>query len=57
MLASVLLVTLLGMAFVAASFGFIVRNSGPRDDDYGNVSKRGYLIRRWMIACARPACW
>jgi hypothetical protein len=53
MQASVLLVTLLGMAFVAAAFGFIVRNSGPRDDDFGRVSKRGYLIRRWMIGlCA-----
>lgn len=53
MQASVLLVTLRGVAFVALAFGFIVRNSGPWDDDYGSVSKRGYLIRRWMIGlCA-----
>lgn len=46
---SILLVTLLGMAFVAAAFVFVVRNSGPRDEDYGGIAKRGYLIRRWWM--------
>jgi len=46
---SVLLVSLLGMALVAGAFGFVVARSGPRDDDYSDITRRGYLIRRWWL--------
>lgn len=46
---SIILVSLLGMAFVTAVFVFVVMNSGPRDEDFGAIAKRGYLIRRWWL--------
>jgi len=51
---SVLLISFLGMAFVAAAFGYVIANSGSREDDYSAVSSRGYRIRRgWMLSlCA-----
>ncbi len=51
---SVLLTSLLGMALVAAAFGFVIVRSGSRDDDYSTITGRGYLIRRWwfLFLCA-----
>ena len=51
---SVLLISLLLMALVAAAFGFVVVRSGPREDDYSAVTSGGYLIRRWwfLFLCA-----
>jgi cytochrome c oxidase subunit 2 len=46
---SILLISLLGMGFIAAVFAFVVLNSGPRDEDFGGISTRGYLIRRWWM--------
>ena len=45
----VLLTSLVGMALVAAAFGFVVAHSGPRDDDYSAIASLGYLIRRWWL--------
>jgi cytochrome c oxidase subunit 2 len=46
---AVLLTTLLGMALVAAAFGMVVVRSGPRDDDYSDITRQGYVIRRWWL--------
>lgn len=50
----VLLISLFGMALVAAAFRFVIVRSGPRDDDYSYITRRGYLIRRWwmLFLCA-----
>jgi len=51
---SVLVISLLLMALVAAAFGFVVLRSGPRDDDYSAIARGAYLIRRWwfLLLCA-----
>lgn len=46
---SVLLISFLGMAFVAAAFYYVITNSGSREDDYSAISSRGYRIRRWWM--------
>jgi len=54
MQAAVLLTSFLGMALVAAAFGFVIVRSGPRDDNYSAITSLGYLLRRWwfLFLCA-----
>jgi cytochrome c oxidase subunit 2 len=46
---SVLLISLLGIGLVAAAFRIVIVRSVPRDDDYSDITRQGYLIRRWWL--------
>ncbi len=46
---SVLLITFLAMGLVAVAFGYVVKRSGTRDEDYSTITRQGYLIRRWWM--------
>lgn len=46
---TVLLITLMGMALVTAAFVFVIKNSAQREENYTNIVKPAYRIRRWWM--------